>query len=535
VELVFEQISTGIDGLDAILGGGIRYPKDTAAFVFLTGQAGTGKTLLGLEILTRAWWKDDQGGRTFLFYSVEQSPADLHKKLLMDFGSYFGAPRPVEIVDDSNPRKLCLEIEAPSGGRNRLVLTQANPASSDRKGFDINIEWIQAEIGNYGRAAQVGMVCIDNVGLLLNDLDYFDKRGALLRTRNDLMHRGVHGIFIHEESAYHDSRFPTAEELSTDVLIQLAFQDGGHNFRERTIEVLKARHQYYYRGKHHFSIAGMSKQQELVLGARGERGPGAHLYASVPAQLSIARDESSMEMPPRGEESMPFGFDLIDQAFEKDSGPTALSSSIVLAEPGTRYTSFALRWLAAGLEHGDAGVCISTKEDPDAIRRICWRVDKLAALRKEGSSKARSLNPKLGMLYLHPEFITSGKFVSDIVRVAELVNRERNQELRLAFDNISQLGQRFPLLKGQDFLIPAMLDILRYKRVTPLFIDIVPPGVGPNDLNYSPARQLTSFDNVFHLFLKEEERDGKTVTSTHMRILKSVANDFDRSAFPLLF
>ena len=86
---MFEILPTGIDGLDAILAGGIRYPEDTAAFVFVTGETGTGKTLLGLELLTRAWWRDDRGGRTFLFYSIEQSPQDLHKKLAYDFGGYF--------------------------------------------------------------------------------------------------------------------------------------------------------------------------------------------------------------------------------------------------------------------------------------------------------------------------------------------------------------------------------------------------------------------------------------------------------------
>ncbi len=531
---MFETLSTGIDGLDSILGGGIRYPKDTAAFVFLTGHAGTGKTLLGLEILTRAWWSDSEDGRTFLFYSVEQSPADLYKKLVQDFGNFFGAPQPVHIIDDSHPRKLCLETTGPKGENNRLVITQANPATGDGNGFDINIEWIQAEIGNYGRAAPVGMVCIDNVGLLLNDLEHDDRRGALLRTRTDLMRKGVHGIFIHEESSQLTSRFPSAEELSTDVLIQLSFQDSGHSFRERTIEIVKARHQYYYRGKHHFSIAGKGRQ-EVILGARGERGPGAHLYSSVPAQLSIARDENCMVMPPRGEEPISFGQEPLDQAFHGNWGPTHLSSSILLAEPGTHYTSFALRFLAKGIEAGDAGICISTKEDPDAIHRICWRLDSLKALRDENGEETRALKKDFKLLYLHPEFITAGKFVSDIVRATEQVNRSTNGQLRLAFDNVSQLGRRFPLLADQDFLIPAMLDILRYKSVTPLFIDIVPPGTAMHDPHYSPAAHLALFDNVFHLYLKEEEMDGKMQSRTQMRILKSVANNFDCSPFPLNF
>jgi len=533
---VFEKLATGIDGLDALLGGGIRYPSDTAAFVFISGQAGTGKSLLGLELLVRAFTSDDEGGRTFLFYSIEQSPSDLYKKLIFDFGNFFDAPREIVVVDKENPRKLCIETQSASGDTNRLVITQANPAANDDQGFDIDIEWIQAEIGNYGRASSVGMVCIDNVGLLLNDLDYFDKRAALIRTRSDLMLKGIHGIFIQEESAHGDSRFPTAEELSTDVLIHLNFEETD-NFKARTIEVLKARHQYYYRGAHHFSIAGRGMIRGLFLGARGERGPGAHIYPSVPAQLSIARDEGGVDLPPRGEEAMHIGPPEISKAFAEGSSPTDLSSTAILAEPGTRYTSFALRFLAEGVTHGDPGLLVSTKEDPDAIGRIVHAVDSLAALRSESPSPGteRRLSRLFRLLYLHPEFLSEGKFVSDIMRMcaAGPDPSEEPSVRRMAFDNVFQLSRRFPLLAGQDFLIPALLDLLRFKKVTPLFVNLIASGTREHELGINPAMQLATFDNVLHLFLKEEEVHGKTTLRSYVRILKSVGNDFERTPFPI--
>ena len=58
---MFEFLKTGIDGLDAILGGGIRYPAESSAFVFATGGAGSGKTILALEMLTRAWLHGEDG------------------------------------------------------------------------------------------------------------------------------------------------------------------------------------------------------------------------------------------------------------------------------------------------------------------------------------------------------------------------------------------------------------------------------------------------------------------------------------------
>ena len=57
--LVFSYLKTGIDGLDGVLAGGIRYPSDMAAFGCIGGGPGTGKTLLALEIPSRAFLDGD--------------------------------------------------------------------------------------------------------------------------------------------------------------------------------------------------------------------------------------------------------------------------------------------------------------------------------------------------------------------------------------------------------------------------------------------------------------------------------------------
>ena len=82
--VTFATLKTGIDGLDGILAGGIRYPDDAAVFLCLAGGPGTGKTLLALEMVVRAWLSADDGS-TFLYYSVEHSPESIHKKLEADF------------------------------------------------------------------------------------------------------------------------------------------------------------------------------------------------------------------------------------------------------------------------------------------------------------------------------------------------------------------------------------------------------------------------------------------------------------------
>lgn len=294
----FATLKTGIDGLDGILAGGIRYPDDGSVFLCLAGGPGTGKTLLALELVVRAWL-DDTEGATHLYYSVEHSPDSIHKKLAFDF-DWFRAGQVVTAEPREVPSKLVLKAAGGAGGQ--LVLTQARPAALQQKsarGTTVDIEWILAEIENWRLVAPVRMVVIDNVGLLLTDLEYFEKRAALLETRRRLLENRIHGIFVMEEAHPRDLRLPSAEEFSTDLMLHLSFREEATDFKARALEISKARHQYYYRGIHHFSIAGRGITRDVYLGARNERGPGIHVYPSVAAQLSMARDQAQFAVPQR--------------------------------------------------------------------------------------------------------------------------------------------------------------------------------------------------------------------------------------------
>ncbi len=519
--MTFATLKTRIDGLDGILGGGIRYPDDAAVFLCLAGGPGTGKTLLALEMIVRAWLAS-RDGSTFLYYSVEHSPESIEKKLDADF-DWFGTGAEIRVLPREVPGRLVLETGS-GEATGRLVLTQARPASLQQRsarGTTVDIEWILAEIENHGRAAPVHMVVVDNVGLLLTDLEYFEKRTALLETRRRLLENKIHGIFVIEEAHPRDLRLPSAEEFSTDLMVHLSFREEATDFKARAIEITKARHQYYYRGVHHFSIAGRGITRDVYLGARNERGPGLHIYPSVAAQLSMARDQAQFKVPARGEAAIQLGHPDLDRAFLRDSGPSSRSSTVLLAEPGIRSTFLALRFLAAGLRAGERVLFVSTREDRDAIRRICLREPVLrdVCLTPEGQ-----FAEDFRVVYLHPEFIAPGKFTWDLVRLCQgghAVGAPR-PVARMAFDNIYRLHDRFPLIDEQRFLIAAMLDMLRYQGVTPLYVDMVPPDSSNGRSNFDPSPYLVAFDNVVHLFFTA----GDYGSRPFFRVLKSVGNDY---------
>lgn len=525
---MFAYLKTGIDGLDGILAGGIRYPADSAAFVCVGGGPGTGKTLLALEVVSRAFL-DAQDGATYLYYSVEHSPESIQKKIESDF-DWYRQPTKVTALPREVPGKLVLEANT-GKGRSRLILTQARPAALQQRGArgtTVDIEWILAEIKNHQLAGPVAMVCVDNVGLLLTDLEYFEKRAALLEVRRQLLDSRIHGIFVMEEAHPRDLRLPSAEEFSTDLMLHLAFREEATDFKVRVLEIQKARHQYYYRGVHHFSIAGRGITRDVYLGARNERGPGIHVYPSVAAQLSMARDQAEFSVPRRGDQTIDLGHPDLNGAFVGGTGPTALSSTVLLAEPGMRATFLALRFLAAGLRNGERALFVSTREDRDSLRRICLREPVLrdVCLLADGSFR-----PEFRILYLHPEFISPGKFTWDLIRLVEGGHGNRGDRpiTRFAFDHIARLQDRFPLIREQTFLVAALLDMLRYRGVTPLFVDMMPPGAARGHRDFDPSPYLTGFDNVLQVFARADEAQGQP----GLRVLKSVGNDYVADTVPL--
>ena len=428
--------------------------------------------------------------------------------------------------------KICLETETPNG-RTRMILTQAQTGGlqTPDETLRVDVDWILAEIGNYDLGQKVGMVCIDNVGLLLTDLDYFGKRAKLLATQRDLMARQIHGIFVQEETDARDLRLPTAEEFSTDVLIRLSFEEPATDFKMRVLEIQKARHQYYYRGSHHFSIAGRGIQRDVYLGARNERGPGIHVYPSIAAQLSLARDSAGFRVPSRGTEPIDLGHPDLNAAFHPGYRPTANSSTVLLAEAGTRYTYLALRFLTVARQENQPALMVSTKEDRDALRRICSESDQLSPLLNPDDA---NFDKDFRLLYLHPEFISAGKFAWDIMRVAQGGHGQPDgtPTSRLVFDNIYQLSNRFPLLVNQHFMVRAMLDLLRYEGVTPLFVDIIPPSSEPGQVSFDVAPYMTTFDNVLHLRLHETE-DGKR--QPVIQALKATGMESPQDPIPLSY
>lgn len=91
-----ERISTGIDGLNDLIDGGV--PNNSITLV--TGDAGTGKTLLCSQFL----WEGLENGEKCLYISTEELPEEIVQDAASfgwDFASHDGDSFMIEYIDPS--------------------------------------------------------------------------------------------------------------------------------------------------------------------------------------------------------------------------------------------------------------------------------------------------------------------------------------------------------------------------------------------------------------------------------------------------
>ena len=82
-------LRTGIDSLDAILSGGIRFHKSAGLLGVITGAAGTGKSLLAMELCTKFACQQSEVGRPRSAIYASQDPPQLAEAKIRDMFNYF--------------------------------------------------------------------------------------------------------------------------------------------------------------------------------------------------------------------------------------------------------------------------------------------------------------------------------------------------------------------------------------------------------------------------------------------------------------
>jgi circadian clock protein KaiC len=295
-------LTTGIPGLDELLGGGLR----AGTCALLEGIPGVGKTTVGMQFVVAGALAGEPG----VIVTFEQFPEQLYADAA-HFGWHLR-----DLEERGLLRVVCTSPE--------VFLDQL----SDVGGL---MDSLIAEIG-----AQRLMV--DSVAHLANLAGTASElRPLVYGMVNGIRRAGLTAIITKEVEAASLQTIPF-EEFLVDAVIRLWYQLGSDRGRRRYVEVVKARGQDHSHGQHALGIGATG----VTVYPRHEPHGG-----TCPAGIS---PEVRVSTGTRGLDEMLGGG--IPQGF----------SVLVAGSAGVGKTSLALQFVEAGAQQGEPGIYVSFEE-----------------------------------------------------------------------------------------------------------------------------------------------------------------------------
>lgn len=369
-------LATGVPGLDQVLGGGLP----ALSLNLIAGGPGAGKTTIALQIL----FANATPARPGLFITLlgEPSLKMLRYQRLFDF---FQSDRVGADVHFLN-----LTEEALGG----------------------DLDAILAQIAEAVDRLKAGIVVVDSFRSLsrvrggepdASRLDTFVQRLAVFLTT-----RQVTSFLIGE---YHERDLRDPAFTVADSIVWLS-QEANRNSVVRRLQVVKARGTAHMPGLHTVRITQA----------------GVQVFPRTP--------ELAGKLHPRGGLRLSTGIAGLDEMM---GGGIPAGDSLVLAGPtGTGKTTFAMKFVAAGLAAGETAVIAIFEEHPDVYleRARNIDVDLRAALRDD----------KLSIIYLRPLDLSVDETLDEIRNAVERIGATR-----VVIDSISGFEMALAPAFREDF------------------------------------------------------------------------------------
>jgi circadian clock protein KaiC len=437
---------TGIDGLDSVFLGGI--PR--ANTILVQGQAGTGKTLMGLEFIYEGIAKFNEPGIVVVF---ESNPDKLIRDAAL-FGWDLGElqqQNKLKIIFTS-PQVFESELRSP----NSLLLETAAQMGVRRIFIDgIGLLYPAANIGN-----AIG------IGLPRSGPGSYRE---LLQQLLEGLHRGnMTAMFSHEVGSL-DESLSTLESAGflADTVIELT-RDRHNRLGHRSVEIIKSRGQDFVAGKHTLRITG---------------GVGLQVFRRV--QAPMARN---LEQPTSSAKRSVIGVQALDDMI--GGGLFDGSTTMVVGISGAGKTVLGTQLLREGVvKDNKRGLLISLDEHPAQIIR---------------NSKTVGLDLQTlldsGMIHIFYESPQELEIDSHFARIVDTIEKYDIQ--RLVIDGVSSYSTALDDQRAYRDFFHALVAYSKYRLMTTFFNYENPELFGIS--SYMPEFPVSSIvDNIILLSLVE--------------------------------
>jgi KaiC/GvpD/RAD55 family RecA-like ATPase len=277
-------------------------------------------------------------------------------------------------------------------------------------------------------------------------------------------------IFVGEPES--DEKYLVWDRL-VDMVIELGNKPSLGEYFLRSITLAKARFQNHILGSHVVKIKG--KETASLPGEKVDRSTksqdaefGFSIYPSLHYHLSVAIERKRRlgskpktlpaKRSDRTSSLLKTGFSALDHALHggiKRGTMTAISSNLSYVARG-----IGLSFLVKGVESGERSLYLSLQDDPESIMKLPSDKDIASFVH----------NDDLVIKSSRPGFISAEEFVDRIINEILDAPRLNAKFERVLFDDVSQIGLRFPLLENAPVFLPTLMDIFKLYDMTALFL-----------------------------------------------------------------
>lgn len=398
-----EKIKSGIPGFDEIGHGGIPKGRTT----LLSGSAGSGKTIFGIQFLYNGIVQSKEGG---VFIPFEERPKEIIKNV-KSFGW-----------------DLEKQIKA-----NKLAFVDASPGREDQViTGEFTLDAFLARILHAIKKTNAKRVVLDSISAIYPQFGNPETiRRELRRLLNELNGLGVTSILSSESSASEPGAFATLnmeEFVSDNVVLLHNYYDQVRGTRRRSCEILK------YRGADHDTEDSPLLVSEAGLEIFPRPSPNYHEHSSSQVKTKI-------------------GITGLDEMFM--GGVYKQSTTLVTGASGSGKTVTSLHFIMEGIKRREKCLYLGFEESSEQVFRNAhsfgWDL------------KGAEADGKVFMECTVPEELKAEEHFKKITQLVKKHNIKR-----FVIDSLSAIDRIYPADRFREFII-GLNAFLKRSKVTSFF------------------------------------------------------------------
>lgn len=468
------MMSTGVAGLDTILGGGVP----TGSLLLIVGAPGTGKTIL-IQQLCFAWAK---GSRTSSnSENFEENSEATYKKA--------ESPKAVYFSTLSEPHDKLIEHVSQFDFFDREVLNQNIKLLSLTAVMEEGLDAVNSLIIDTVRKEQAKLVAIDSFGPLEALAPNNEAtRQFLYRLSGQLSYLGVTLVVSLERTLDALSQSEGDLTIADGILGMYSRIEGVREYNQ--VEVRKLRGMKRLTGMHTYRISQA----------------GITFYPRLEA---LVRQNPFIPNTVYTNSRIGFGMPELEKML--DGGLPINSSTVLAGSPSVGKTLLSLHFLMEGANRGEAGLYVGFSESKEHLLSK-------AAIFNLNMQQAVS-NNLLDLLTLSPVELEPDWVVTQIREIVESKNIKR-----LVLEGISDMERACRLEKRSHSFMAALESYFKSRNVTVVYTCETTTIIG-TELDLSDTPFIKMAENI--ILLKQVEY--KTKLHRIISILKMRDSNYDHT------